>query len=159
LDSAGNIYVADQQNTIIRKVTPAGYVTTLAGLPLRPGSTDGTGIAVGFAYAEGVAVDGAGNVYAADTQNDTIRKGQPENAPAIISTSSPQLGFTNGQFGFQLTGPAGQLVVVEISTDLVSWLPVWTNTFPGIGTNLSALTFTDPQSATFPHSFYRALTP
>ena len=48
VDSAGNVYVADTGNHTIRKVTPAGVVTTLAGLAGSVGSTDGTGATRGF---------------------------------------------------------------------------------------------------------------
>ena len=64
--TAGNIYVADEDNDAIREVTPAGVVSTLA-------ATDGTGAAAGFQQPRGVAVDDAGNVYVADTGNDVIR--------------------------------------------------------------------------------------
>src|SRR5438477_45604 len=74
VDSAGNVYVADTGNNEIRKVTPAGAVTTLAGLAGNAGSTDGTGSAARFAAPNGVAVDSGGNVYVADTGNYTIRK-------------------------------------------------------------------------------------
>jgi hypothetical protein len=72
---------------------------------------------------------------------------------APIITSGPGFGFNGGQFGFTLTGPAGQSVVVEASTDLMSWLPLWTNTFAG------ALNFRDPQSSVYSNRFYRAHTP
>ena len=77
VDSAGNLYVADAGNNTIRKVTPVGtnwVVTTLAGLAGSPGSADGTDSAAQFNQPYGVAVDSAGNVYVADTCNDTIRK-------------------------------------------------------------------------------------
>ena len=151
MDGAGNVYVADTGNFTIRKVTPAGVVTTLAGLAGSFGSEDGTGSDVLFgglgicgAMGDqcpvgpvGVAVDSVGNLYVADTGNNTIRKGYL--APMIL-TSGPGFGFNGGLFSFNLTGPAGQSVVVEASTDLVSWLPIWTNTF------LGALHFSDPQS-------------
>ena len=50
VDAAGNVYVADSRNNTIRKVTPAGVVTTLAGLAGSTGSTNGTGSAARFAY-------------------------------------------------------------------------------------------------------------
>jgi sugar lactone lactonase YvrE len=73
VDSAGNVYVADSSNQTIRKITSAGVVTTLAGLVDTIGSTDGSGSAARFNNPSGVAVDGAGNLYVADTSNHTIR--------------------------------------------------------------------------------------
>jgi NHL repeat len=77
VDNAGNIYVADESNHTIREITPAGIVSTLAGLAGNPGSADGTGSAARFRYPSGVAVDNAENVYVADTENQTIRKITP----------------------------------------------------------------------------------
>jgi sugar lactone lactonase YvrE len=74
LDSAGNAYVADTSNHTIRKITPAGVVTTLAGLAGTPGTSDGSGAAARFNSPGGVAVDASGNVYVADTSNHTIRR-------------------------------------------------------------------------------------
>ena len=66
VDSAGNVYVADLNNDEIRKITPSGVVTTLAGSAGQTGSSDGTGSAARFDFPTGVAVDSAGNVYVAD---------------------------------------------------------------------------------------------
>jgi hypothetical protein len=151
VDSATNVYVADTYNYTIRKVTPAGAVTTLAGLAGRSGTNNGTGNVARFFLPSGVAVDGSGNLYVADTYNDTIRKGYPA---LTILTMEPGFGFSGGHFGFELMGPAGQSVVVEISTNLASWLPAWTNTF-GLGT----LPYSDAQSSPDSHRFYRAQTP
>ncbi len=74
VDGSGNVYVSDADNHVIRKVTTSGVVTTLAGLAGASGSTDGTGSAARFQGPDGVAVDGAGNVYVADSDNYTIRK-------------------------------------------------------------------------------------
>ena len=66
VDGAGNLYVADTYNYTVRKITPAGVVTTLAGLADNDGSTDGTGSDARFGYMFGIAADGAGNVYVTD---------------------------------------------------------------------------------------------
>ena len=73
LDAAANLFVADSFNNTIRKFTPAGVVSTLAGTAGSFGSADGTGAAARFWQPQGVAVDGAGNVYVADSANGTIR--------------------------------------------------------------------------------------
>jgi sugar lactone lactonase YvrE len=73
LDGKGNIYVADKGNNKIRKITPSGEVTTLAG-DGSPGARNGKGAAASFNKPLGVAVDSAGNVYVADTHNNLIRK-------------------------------------------------------------------------------------
>ena len=60
VDSSGNVYVADTYNHTIRKVTPGGVVTTLAGSAGVVGSADGTGSAARFNQPGGVAVDSSG---------------------------------------------------------------------------------------------------
>jgi sugar lactone lactonase YvrE len=75
VDSSGNIYVADQGNHRIRKITSAGVVTTLAGNS--QGYSDGTGTNASFNAPYGVAVDSVGTVYVADANNNRIRKITP----------------------------------------------------------------------------------
>jgi hypothetical protein len=75
LDGAGNLYVADTRNHTIRKVVIAtGATTTLAGVAGQLGSSDGTGQSARFHSPQGLVFDGAGNLFVADTKNDTIRK-------------------------------------------------------------------------------------
>lgn len=90
VDSSKNVYVADSGNHVIRKVTPAGVVTTLAGSPRAAGSADGTGSAARFDTPSGVAVDAAGNVYVADTYNNSIRKVTPA---GVVTTLGGMPGF------------------------------------------------------------------
>ena len=73
-DTAGNLYVADTNNSTIRKITAAGVVSTLAGTAGVIGSADGSGAAAQFNSPYGIAVDTAGNLYVADLSNSTIRK-------------------------------------------------------------------------------------
>ena len=72
VDSSGNLYVADSENERIRKITPEGTVSTLAGSTW--GHKDATGEAAQFRHPTGVAVDSSGNLYVADAWNHRIRK-------------------------------------------------------------------------------------
>ncbi|MGD1030252.1 MAG: protease pro-enzyme activation domain-containing protein [Opitutaceae bacterium] len=84
-DSSRNVYVADLGNDTIRLVTPAGVVTTLAGLARSAGSTDGTGTGARFDAPSGVAVDSAGDIFVADSGNDTVREISPALAVTTIA--------------------------------------------------------------------------
>jgi sugar lactone lactonase YvrE len=96
VDSAGSVYVADTWNSTIRKVTPAGEVTTLAGLPGSIGSADGTGSDGRFNYPHDVAVDSTGNVYVADRDNYTIRKVTPTRVVTTPAGLAGSYGTNNG---------------------------------------------------------------
>ena len=91
VDSTGTVYVADTHNHRIRKVTPAGVVTTLAGST--QGYVDGTGAAAQFYYPYFVAVDSSGAVYVSDTNNHRIRKVTPAGVVTTLAGSTP--GFTD----------------------------------------------------------------
>jgi sugar lactone lactonase YvrE len=83
VDLSGNLYVADQGNSTIRKIFPNGRVITLAGLADVRGSVDGDGENARFNYPTGVAVDSLGNIYVADMGNEVIRKITPK---GVVST-------------------------------------------------------------------------
>lgn len=72
-DTNDNIYVADENNSRIRKITPTGLVTTLAGNATQ-GKTDGLGTAASFKLPRHIAIDNKGSLYVSETGNDLIRK-------------------------------------------------------------------------------------
>jgi sugar lactone lactonase YvrE len=74
-DNAGNVYVADQGNSTIRRIAlSTGIVSTIAGSAGTQGATDGVGSRATFRLPSGIAIDGSVNLYVADTYNSTIRK-------------------------------------------------------------------------------------
>jgi sugar lactone lactonase YvrE len=95
VDSAGNVYVADTNNSTIRKVTAAGTVTTMAGVAGQDAATDGVGSAARFDGPYAVAVDSSGNVYVADFFNATIRKITSAGTVTTLAGLAPLAGFTD----------------------------------------------------------------
>lgn len=95
VDSSGNVYVADSTNHTIRKITPAGVVTTLAGTAGSSGNSNGTGAAARFNEPFAVAVDSTGNVMVADTNNSAIRKITPAGVVTTLAGGSGT-GTTDG---------------------------------------------------------------
>jgi sugar lactone lactonase YvrE len=95
VDANSNVYVADGVNNLIRKITPAGVVSTLAGSGAA-GAADSTGIAASFNGPTGVAVDAVGNVYVADSNNNLIRKITPAGVVSTIAGNG-EAGSRNGK--------------------------------------------------------------
>jgi len=117
LDTSGNIYVADYENNVVRKVTPAGVVTTLAGLADTPGSAEGQGSAARFMSLHGIAVDSSGNIYVADGGNRSVRKITPS---GLVTTFVG--GGTSGQFGDPrglAFDASGNLYVTDYSAHII----------------------------------------
>lgn len=107
VDDAGFVYVADSKNNAIRKISPAGLVTTLAGATGVAGYKDGAGDTATFNYPNGIALDAAKNVYVADASNNMIRKITPD---GVVSTVAGALaaGNADGQgTGARFTYPTG----------------------------------------------------
>ncbi len=84
VDASGNVYVADTNNHRIRKVTPAGKVTTLAGSG-RAFSGDGTGSGACFNMPQGLAIDAVGNIYVGDMVNELVRRVTPEGKVTTVA--------------------------------------------------------------------------
>ena len=124
-DTMNNIYVSDFRNNMIRKITPQGIVTTLAGKTTK-GSTDGSGRAASFFHPAGLALDKNGNLYVADSGNNKIRKISPEGMVTTLAGSG-QRGATNGPAAeasfnkpYALTvGPDGSIFVADYQNNQV----------------------------------------
>jgi sugar lactone lactonase YvrE len=104
-DRAGNLYVADTKNHAIRKITPAGVVSTLAGGGL-PGSTDGTGGAARFTQPWGLAIDGADTLYVTDRMAGRIRQVTPA---GVVTTVPGSFTYPSGI----VCDPSGALYITE----------------------------------------------
>ena len=128
LDGSGNLYIADGFNNRIRKVDSAGVISTVAGGGL-PGGDGYPATAAQLNFPSGVALDGSGNLYIADTWNGRIRK---VDAAGVISTvaGSERFGGFGGDGGpavaAQLRNPydvaldgAGNLYIADTSNDRI----------------------------------------
>ncbi|HJP62768.1 MAG TPA: putative Ig domain-containing protein, partial [Mucilaginibacter sp.] len=95
VDAAGNVYVADHDNNVIRKITPNGTVSTFAGLAGSPGANNGNGTSARFSGPTYLAADALGNIYVADNNNQMVRKISPSGDVTTLAGNG-SVGFNNG---------------------------------------------------------------
>jgi sugar lactone lactonase YvrE len=95
-DSAGNLFVSDWDNHVIRRITPDGVVSTFAGSPGQPGSADGTGADVFRHNPNGLAIDAQDNLYVVDWGNHTIRRITPTGDVSTFAGAAGQPGAVDG---------------------------------------------------------------
>lgn len=148
VDSQGVIYVADTGNHKIRKVTPLGAVTTLAGSGTQ-GSANGTGTAATFDTPVGIVVDASGNVYVSEWGNDAIRR---ISGAGVVSTYVP--GGSNSDLdnpsGLALDS-SGNLFVADRGSSTIKKVSTLgtVTTFAGIANSPGWFDSTDPAQARF----------
>jgi len=122
-DASGNIYVADTTNNLIRKISPSGVVTTLAGLAAVAGSQDGTGSGALFNQPSGLAVENRPGefitpfLYVADTGNSAIRKITPNGVVTTIA-GLPTIGGLQDGIGTNTWFNQPKALVVSSSGDV-----------------------------------------
>lgn len=93
VDTQGNIYVVDgKSSSTIRKISPTGLVTTLAGTAGVLGSNDGVGAEASFTHPSDITLDGEGNAYVTDTRNFTLRKISPNGLVTTIAGMAGEHG-------------------------------------------------------------------
>lgn len=96
IDSAGNLYVADRWNHLVRKVTPAGVVTTVAGTARSLGNVDAIGSEARFYSPEDVAIDAAGVLYVLEWTGSVVRKITPDGMVSTLAGKRNQTGSADG---------------------------------------------------------------
>jgi len=95
-DASGNLYVSNWGTSVIRKITPAGAVTTYVGRPYQHGFTNGPPSVATFNHPAGLAFDSSGNLYVADQQNHMIRKITPGGGVQSFAGAPGVEGYANG---------------------------------------------------------------
>jgi len=104
VDGTGNLFVNDAYGQTVRKITPAGDVSTFAGLFNSAGTADGSGATARFHNPQGITIDSSGNLYLTDTGSDTIRRITSAGLVSTVAGSPGQEGSTDA------TGAAARFI-------------------------------------------------
>ncbi len=96
VDKSGFVYVADSSNNMIRKISPAGVVSSLAGVGLMTGYLDGAGTTATFNFPTAIAVDTSDNLYVADYNSHLIRMINPMGEVSTLAGVAATFGYLDG---------------------------------------------------------------
>lgn len=96
-DAVGNLYITEYKSSLVRKITPGGRVSLLAGKPNKTGSANGMGQKARFNRPHGLAVDKAGTVYVCDMKNHLIRSVSPGGNVGTVAGKTGVAGTADGQ--------------------------------------------------------------
>ncbi|MBS1599378.1 MAG: SMP-30/gluconolactonase/LRE family protein [Bacteroidetes bacterium] len=156
-DTHGNLYIADEENNMIREITASGNVITLAGTGTA-GYKDGAAASAQFNFPEGIVVDANNNLFVADGHNNVIRKINLSSGEVSTYAGTGVAGFDNGAvasatfndpYGLAID-PSGNIYVADILNNSIRKISVSTgmvSTYAGTGAK--GLTNGAAASATF----------
>lgn len=137
---------------VVFQITPRGSLTPLFAFNEIDGGIPRAGLVQGpdgsfYGESGDYGVGGNGTIF-------RISVGTATSSATVSIITNNVFGFSNGQFGFDITGPSTSTVVIQASTNLQTWIPVETNLL-----GATPLYFSDPQSRATPLRFYRAVLP
>jgi len=110
MDSKQNLYVTDNRNHTLRKITPAGVVSTFAGKAGEQGSTDGNREQSRFDEPNSITIDSNDNLYVVDSNNQTVRKITPQGIVSTLVGQVRQIGFIKGDLPGVIPHPKSVVV-------------------------------------------------